>query len=179
MPGGRLAMGRYEVTVGEYRAFAAATGGGGNDCYDCIRRWNPGFPQTDRHPVTYVSWDDAQAYVSWLSRTTGATYRLPTEAEWERAAAGSVAGCGSRDLDEGTCPVGASVANAAGLFDMVGNLWEWTEDCWEGDCGRRVLRGGAWIFNLDQEDFRPGARMGTFAAQGSAFHGFRVSRTLD
>ena len=105
----------------------------------------PGFPQTDQHPVTRVSWDDAQTYVSWLSRTTGATYRLPTEAEWERAASGSVDGCGIRDADEGTCPVGASVANAAGLFDMVGNLWEWTENCWEVNCGVRVARGGSWF----------------------------------
>ena len=90
--GGTLAMGRYEVTVGEYRAFASATGGGaGGGCttFGGGDSWrDPGFAQTDRHPVTCVSWDDAQAYVSWLSRTTGVTYRLPTEAEWDRAAAG-------------------------------------------------------------------------------------------
>ena len=97
LPGGGLAMGRYEVTVGEYQVFASATGGGaGGGCIalgggDSWR--NPGFPQTDRHPVTCVSWDDAQEYVSWLSRRTGATYRLPTEAEWERAASGSQPGC--------------------------------------------------------------------------------------
>ena len=94
---GTLAMGRYEVTVGEYRAFASATGGGaGGGCFtlgDGDSWRDPGFPQTDRHPVTCVIWDDAQAYVSWLSRTTGMTYRLPTEAEWARAAAGSQRGC--------------------------------------------------------------------------------------
>ena len=92
LPGGGLAMGRYEVTVGEYRAFASATGGGaGGGCITGgdVESWrDPGFPQTDRHPVTCVNWDDAQAYVSWLSRRTAATYRLPTEAEWERAAEG-------------------------------------------------------------------------------------------
>ena len=96
MADGRLALGRYEVTVGEYRAFASAPGGGaGGRCYGVrADSWrDPGFPQTDRHPVTCVSWDDAQAYVSWLSRRTGAAYRLPSEAEWERAAAGSQAGC--------------------------------------------------------------------------------------
>ena len=89
LAGGGLAMGRYEVTVGEYRAFVSATGGTGDDGWR-DRNW---FPQTDRHPVSFVSWDDAQEYVSWLSRRTGATYRLPTEAEWERAASGSQPGC--------------------------------------------------------------------------------------
>ena len=98
LPGGRLALGRYEVTVGEYGAFASATGAGaGGGCFalgDVGDSWqNPGFSQTDRHPVACVSWDDAQAYVSWLSRTAGVTYRLPTEAEWDRAAAGSQRGC--------------------------------------------------------------------------------------
>ena len=177
LAGGRLALGRYEVTVGEYRAFASATGGGGNDCFRGGSWRDPGFPQTDRHPVTCVSWDDAQAYVSWLSRTAGATYRLPTEAEWGRAAVGSAAGCGIRDFDEGTCPVGASVANAAGLFDMVGNLWEWTQDCWEGDCGQRVVRGGSW--NLFAVLLRPGVRTRLRAGARLDAYGFRVSRTLD
>ena len=57
---------------------------------------------------------------------------------------------------DGTCPVGSYGSNAAGLSDMVGNLWEWTEDCWEGDCGRRVLRGGSWDRRC--RDQRPGAR---------------------
>ena len=177
--GGNLAMGRYEVTVGEYRAFASATGGGaGGGCIGGDSWRDPGFPQTDRHPVTCVSWDDAQAYVSWLSRTTGMPYRLPTEAEWERAAAGSQRGCDNeRTGNSGTCPVGSYGSNASGLSDMVGNLWEWTEDCWEGDCGRRVLRGGSWRYFA--EDQRPGAR--DWNRAGSRFNGrgFRVSRTLD
>ena len=178
LAGGNLAMGRYEVTVGEYRAFASAPGGGGNDCVADL--WLNPIPQTetDRHPVTCVSWDDAQAYVSWLSRTTGVTYRLPTEAEWDRAAAGSQAGCyRDRTGNGGTCPVGSYGSNAAGLSDMVGNLLEWTEDCWEGDCGRRVLRGGSWFD--DAEDLRPGARFGYRAGFRFDLYGFRVSRTLD
>ena len=180
LAGGRLAMGRYEVTVGEYRAFASATGGGGNDCLNGDWWQNPGFSQTDRHPVPCVSWDDAQAYVSWLSRTTGATYRLPTEAEWGQAAAGSEPGCdllGRGTRPNGTCPVGASVANAAGLSDMVGNVWEWTQDCFEGDCVRRVLRGGSW-YGIAQF-LRPGARTWFRAGYRIDYVGFRVSRTLD
>ena len=128
LAGGGLALGRYEVTVGEYRAFVSATGGGaGAGCVawsDGDSWQNPGFSQTDRHPVTCVSWEDAQEYVSWLSRRTGATYRLPTEAEWGRAASGSQPGCDrlGRGSYEGTCPVGQYGTNAAGLSDMVGNV---------------------------------------------------------
>ena len=178
LPGGGLALGRYEVTVGEYRAFASATGGGAGDCFG-LSWQDPGFPQTDRQPVTCMSWDDAQAYVSWLSRRTGATYRLPTEAEWERAAEGSQAGCyySARPGNLGTCPVGSYGSNAAGLSDMVGNLWEWTSDCWEGDCGRRVLRGGSWHYLA--VSLRPGARSRSAAGNRGNSLGFRVSRTLD
>ena len=174
LPGGGLAIGRYEVTVGEYRAFASATGGTGNDGW----RDHDRFPQTDRHPVTWVSWDDAQAYVSWLSRRTGAAYRLPTEAEWERAAAGSQAGCyRDRPGSRGTCPVGSYGSNAAGLSDMVGNVHEWTSDCLEGDCGRRVLRGGSWSYDVGF--LRPGTRIWDAAGRRFDRTGFRVSRTLD
>ena len=181
LPGGTLAMGRYEVTVGEYRAFASAPGGGaGGGCAtlgDGDSWRNPGFPQTNRHPVACVSWDDAQAYVLWLSRTTGMTYRLPTEAEWGRAAAGSQRGCDPRTGNRGTCPVGSYGSNAAGLSDMVGNLWEWVEDCWEGDCGRRVLRGGSWYYVAERQ--RPGALNWDRAGHRDGSFGFRVSRTLD
>ena len=180
LAGGNLAMGRYEVTVGEYRAFVSATGGTGND------RWRDHgrFRQTDRHPVVSVSWEDARAYVGWLSRTTGATYRLPTESEWERAAAGLPTGCGNRrdafydGSGEGTCEVGTNGTNAAGLSDMVGNVWEWTSDCWEGDCGRRVLRGDSWYGNAELL-LRPSERNWFTTADRFINIGFRVSRTLD
>ena len=175
---GRLALGRYEVTVGEYQAFASATGGGADDCLTGGSWRDPGFEQTDLRPVTCVSWDDAQAYVSWLSRMVGAAYRLPSEAEWERAAAGSQPGCYvERTGNSGTCPVGSYGANGVGLSDMVGNLWEWTEDCREGDCGLRVLRGGSW-FNIG-ELLRPGARVWFRAGYRGYAFGFRVARTLD
>ena len=190
LAGGGLAMGRFEVTVGEYRAFASATGGGaGGGCItyggDGDSWRNPGFSQTDHHPVMCVSWDDAQEYLSWLSRTTGATYRLPTESEWERAAVGSPTGCGGVERrtaffagsGEGTCAVGSNGINAAGLYDMVGNAWEWMSDCWEGDCGRRVVRGSSW-YNPSAH-LRPSARGRTSAGTRVADQGFRVLRTLD
>ena len=90
MPGSLLALGRYEVTVAEYRAFASSTGTGPRDCRGGGSWRDPGYPQTDRHPVVCVNWFDAREYLSWLSRTTAATYRLPTEEEWARAAASSV-----------------------------------------------------------------------------------------
>ena len=178
MPGGRLALGRYEVTVGEFRAFASATGGGGDHCWRGDSWRDPGFPQTDRHPVTCVSWDDAQAYVSWLGRTAGAEYRLPTEAEWERAAAGSQRGCDvQRTGNLGACPVGSYGSNAAGLSDMVGNVWEWTEDCSEDGCDTRIVRGGSYY--RDSQPRHPGERLSN---QPSDFRrnasGFRVARTL-
>ena len=186
MPGRDVALGRYEVTVGEYRAFASAPGvGGGGGCntYGLEGSWRaPGFSQTDRHPVTCVTWDDARAYVSWLSRTTGATYRLPTVAEWVRAAAGSRPGCGERyqlavDRREATCVVGSYGSNSVGLSDMVGNLYEWLEDCWEGDCSRRMVGGSSW--DEVAESQRPG-RVGsrrTDLRQGDI--GFRVAREPD
>ena len=183
MPGGRLALGRYEVTVGEYRAFATATGGGGDSWRD------PDFPQTDGHPVVNVSWDDAQEYLSWLSRTAGAAYRLPTEEEWERAATGSEAGCyEDRTGNEGTCPVGTYGSNAAGLSDMVGNVYERTEDCFRGNCDRRgcaegslrasgarrlLGRGRPWGAPV------PGARARDRTDLRANVIGFRVARALD
>ena len=176
-PGGALALGRYEVTVGEYLAFASATGAGAGDCAGGSWR-DPGFAQTDRHPVACVNWHDAQAYASWLSRRTGVAYRLPTAAEWERAAAGSRPGCyADRTGHSGTCPVGSYGTNATGLSDMVGNLYEWTADCVAGDCGRRMLRGGSW------QDYaailRPGARSPYRAGFRVVLVGFRVARTLE
>ncbi len=184
LPGGDVALGRYEVTVGEYRAFASATGGGaGGGCQAHSRvtpdSWqDPGHPQTARHPVTCLSWDDAQEYVSWLSRETGASYRLPSDAEWGRAAAGSQPGCYFDRTDAAsTCPVGSHGSNRLGLSDMASNLAEWTSDCWEGDCASRVIRGGAWV--ADPQYQIPAERLDFPAHRRWAFFGFRVARALE
>ena len=122
--------------------------------------------------MTCVSWVDAQDYARWLSGKTVASYRLPTEAEWERAADGSQLGC---ELQR-PCPVHANGSNAAGLSHMVGNVWEWTEDCWEGDCWARVLRGGSWADAADSR--HPGARVWSKPDLRWDTWGFRVTRKL-
>ena len=164
----------------------------------------PGFWQADRHPVACVGLHDAQAYVAWLTRTTRATYRLPTDAEWEQAAQGAHGECAANGADlslkqyldvrfdatfgtdlaceasDGaatTSEVGSYPPNRTGLFDMVGNVWEWTGDCWKDDCSLRVVRGGSWFYG--PKDLHVDARrMGRVGARYSN-GGFRVARTLD
>jgi formylglycine-generating enzyme required for sulfatase activity len=159
-----FAMGRYPVTVGEWRAFAGASGwqpGGDVD-------WAaPGFAQTDRHPVVGVSWNDAQHYVAWLSERTGQRYRLPSEAEWEYACrAGSKTAFSFGDAIDtskanydgnftwnggprgeyrrGTTPVDQFAPNAWGLHDMHGNVWEWVQDVMHDNYEGAPLDGSAW-----------------------------------
>ena len=161
-------LGKYEVTFAQWDACLADGGCGG---------YTPDDEGRGNRPVIYVSWDDIQLFIDWLNARTGGNYRLPTEAEWEYAArAGSTTkyswgnsighnrancdGCGSRWDDDRTAPVGSFSANAWGIHDMHGNVWEWVQDCsndsyvgaptdgsaWtSGDCGRRVIRGGSWF----------------------------------
>jgi len=152
-----FAIGRYEVTQEQWYAVM------GN---------NPSKNKGRTLPVENVSWDDAQLFVQKLSQKTGKKYRLPTEAEWEYAARGGSTTTypwGNNDTElhayawfsktaKATNAVGLKKPNQFGLHDMLGNVWEWTQDCWNwnysdaptdgnawtrGDCSRRVLRGGS------------------------------------
>ena len=222
-----FAIGVYEVTVAEFRRFVDETGySAGSSCWTYEDRgWHsPGFGQSEQHPVTCVSWDDAQAYAAWLSQATGEEYRLPSESEWEYAARAAtstarpwgegesgqcrhanggdasikerysdwkwaVASC--RDGHVHTAPVGSFAANGWGLHDMLGNVREWTEDCWNdsyagapsdgsvweyGNCARRVLRGGSWDYSPSY--LRAANRYGISTGFCVNFVGFRVARTL-
>jgi formylglycine-generating enzyme required for sulfatase activity len=175
---------------------------------------NPGFRQTERDPVVCVSWQDARAYVAWLngkSRRPGSVsnngpYRLPGEAEWEYAArAGTDARFWWGD-DEGeaaahawykdnsggrTHPVGLKPANPFGLYDMAGNVWQWTADCYAenyanaptdgsaaetGAACLRVDRGGSWYYPAWL--LRSATRERNPADYRDAVMGFRVAKTL-
>ena len=147
-----FSVGRYEVTFDEYDQFAKAT----NRKPPNDEGWGRG-----RRPVINVSWEDANAYIKWLSEQTGKRYRLPTEAEWEYAARagketeywwGNVlikgmancAGCGSQWDNKQTGPVGSFKPNSFGLYDTAGNVWEWVEDCYHENYNGAPEDGSAW-----------------------------------
>ena len=200
-----FAVAKFALTFDEWDACAAH-----GDCAPHVSDsgWGRG-----RRPAIDVSWDDAQTYVKWLSRITGKDYRLLSEAEYEYAArAGretqypwgdeiklngeamaNCQGCGSEGSGKQTALVGSFPANRFGLYDMVGNVWEWTEDCWHesyqgapptngspwttgGDCGRRVVRGGSWYF--DPVNLRSAIRRRLNSVIRDYDLGFRVARTL-
>jgi formylglycine-generating enzyme required for sulfatase activity len=207
-----FALARHPVTVGQWRQFARATGWESMSDTD----WNaPGFAQTDEHPVVAVSWNDVQKYLSWLTAKTGQLYRLPSEAEWEYAcrAGTHTAFSFGEDISteranydgnftynngvkgefrQGTTRVDAFQPNPWGLFDMHGNVWEWTQDvvhenyegapsdgsAWEqgGDPARRVLRGGSWLYQ--PRYLRSALRNGYSAVLANDIVGFRVARKL-
>lgn len=160
-----FALGRTEVTFAQYDECANENA--------CPRASDNGWGREDR-PVINVSWNDAKAFTNWLSRKSGKTYRLPSEAEWEYAARGGTTSrfyCGDNyvctypvawttaNSGARTQPVGSKPPNAFGLHDLYGNAWEWTEDCYNsnylgaptdgsawlsGKCEYRVIRGGSW-----------------------------------
>ncbi|NNE23805.1 MAG: SUMF1/EgtB/PvdO family nonheme iron enzyme [Rhizobiales bacterium] len=226
-----FAVGKFEITVGQFEMFVKETGyKTGNKCWVYNRKkrfWeeregrsfrNPGFRQSAAQPVVCVNLDDAKAYVKWLSGKTGQHYRLLSEAEWEYAArAGTTtryhfgnderalcdyANGADRDSPIGpknksctdgsgnkTTVVGSYKGNQFGLYDMLGNVDELLEDCWNdnyngapsdgsartsGDCNRRASRGGSW-FN-GPAHLRSASRGSSDDLNDNT--GFRVARTL-
>jgi formylglycine-generating enzyme required for sulfatase activity len=221
-----FAIAKYDVTRDEYAAFVSETNRPDSaSCYVFDGKtfkdtpgmnWrNPGFTQTGRDPAVCVSWDDTQAYASWLGQKTGKKYRLLSEAEWEYAARagtttayywgdmashddanyGSDTCCSAlvsgRDQWVNTSPVGSFSANAFGLYDMSGNVFQWTMDClnetyagapsdgsaWQsGTCGRRILRSGSWYDN--SRVIRSASRGRYNSGDRISGIGFRVARTF-
>jgi formylglycine-generating enzyme required for sulfatase activity len=195
-----FAVGKFEVTFAEWEACAKDGG--------CLNNKSPsdeGWGRA-RRPVINVSWNDAREYLAWLSRKSGKSYRFLTEAEWEYAArAGTSAkyAFGDRidkkqarfsDGKQGTgqtVEVGSFAANAWGLHDMHGNVWEWVEDCYvpgyaeapsDGSartsvgCSSRVLRGGSWDYG--PQDLRSAVRYKLPPIYRIDEIGFRVARDL-
>jgi formylglycine-generating enzyme required for sulfatase activity len=172
-----FAAGKFAVTFDQWDACVAD--GGCNGYKPADEGWGRG-----NRPVINVNWEDAKAYAEWLSRKTGRTYRLPSEAEREYVTRAGTwtpfwwgssispnqanyngnytyAGGPKGEYRQRTVPVDSFAANPWGLFNVHGNVWEWTEDCWNdsnqgnpgngnvrttGNCSRRVVRGGSWFF---------------------------------
>ena len=177
-------IGKYEVTNKEYSLY--------DPTYD-----NPG----DTLPVVKVTWDDASAYCQWLSDRTGKNYRLPTEAEWEYACRGGTETeyYWGTEMDDTYCwyfnnsggtvhPVGQKKPNKFGLYDMMGNVWEWCSD-WFGDYPSeplsnpqgasvgtfRVYRGGCWCY--DEYCCRSAIRNSGAPMFRYDYLGFRIVKT--
>jgi formylglycine-generating enzyme required for sulfatase activity len=194
-----FAISKFEVTFDEWNACVAY-----GDCPEVSNNgWGGG-----KQPVINVSWDDAETYVKWLARMTGKPYRLPSEAEWEyveRAGTqtayswgdefskghANCNGCGSQWDNLQPAPVGSFAADAWGLYDMQGNVWQWVEDCyhdnydgaptdgslWQsGDCRQRVMRGGS-CYSVPRR-LRSADRQGKLTEYRGNDLGFRVGRTL-
>jgi formylglycine-generating enzyme required for sulfatase activity len=202
-----FAVGRFALTFDEWDACVAD--GGCNGYKPDDRGWGRG-----KHPVINVDWDDAKAYASWLSRKTGKTYRLLSEAEREYVTrAGTTTpfwwgtsinpgqanydgnytyGGGSKgEFRQRTVPVDSFEPNPWGLYQVHGNVWDWTEDCLNetnngnpgdgsartsGDCSGRMIRGGAYM--LDPPRLRSAGRGGDHAGSRLSGLGFRLARTL-
>jgi len=170
-----FALGQTEVTQGQWKAVMGSNPSSFPDCGDSC-------------PVENVSWIDAQEYLQKLNAKTGKQYRLPTGAEWEYACYGGsqTEYCGGNTVDPlawtdsnshaTTHPVGQKQANGYGLFDMSGNVYEWTSDCHNKDCAEHALRGGSWGY--DPKYARVTMRESLGPLHHSSCNGIRVARVL-
>ena len=176
-----FAIGKYQVTFAEYDKFVEATG---------IEKPSDEEWGRENRPVINVSAEEATAYANWLSEQTGDIYRLPTEAEWEYSARAGAKTCycfgnDYNNLDDyawywynwygKTHRVGAKKPNAWGLYDVHGNVWEWTSsEYYENNSEWLVLRGGSWndTATWTELTFRKKFR----ATARSGFNGFRLVR---
>ena len=184
-----FAIGKTEVTQGQWKAVMGSNPSNFANCGDDC-------------PVEKVSWDDAKQFIQKLNSKTGKQYRLPSEAEWEYAcrAGSQTEYCGGDNVDsvawytsnsgDATHASAQKEANAFGLYDMSGNVWEWVEDSyhdnyngaptdgtvWQGDGAMRVLRGGSWDF-LPQSA-RAAYRLRFEPAYRVSGFGFRLARML-
>ena len=186
----------YQVTNQEYACFLAAT------MSSAPRHWNDTNFNDPKMPVVAVSWHEASAYCEWLSRATGKSYRLPTEAEWERAARGGAEGLAypwgdapellpdyAKRWKNGPEPVGLYAPNAYGLFNMGDNVHEWCADWYDPQYyawspqrnpqgpptgTRRASRGGSWRHHIKVT--RTAARSSIPPDLQYADYGFRLAR---
>lgn len=180
-----FAIGTYEVTREEWNACAAD-----GACPD------KGYSDNGRLPALGVSFREGEQFVAWLSKKAGKKYRLPTEAEWEYAARGGSQTAywwgeryeSGRAATGAPAPVGSHSANGYGLHDVTGNAREWVADCYvnnyvnapddgaamtQGDCGKRVVRGGAWT--NPPSDLRVANRSRIDAGVRAQYMGLRVA----
>jgi formylglycine-generating enzyme required for sulfatase activity len=206
-----VAVGRYAVTFAQWDA-CYAEGGCGH------RRLGDLDFGRGKRPAIFATWAEAQLYVQWLKRKTGQPYRLLSEAEWEYAARGcrnlkcayapfwfgaikpelavydsrrSYDGSPKADPRLKTEPVDSGPANPFGLYNMLGNVRQWTQDCWNpapsavasngapvlsGDCSARATRGGSWAD--EPSKLRAASRDYESVDEGSERIGFRVARDL-
>ncbi len=213
-PVGLIEVSQHEITRAQFAQFVKETNyvtssekqqesGFGCQMYQAGRwrsqpgiSWmNPGYPQADTHPVVCVSWEDAQAFVNWLSKSTGKKFRLISKFDWQSFSRiqatnaaespclfmngadqtpGNILWSQAANCSDGffyTAPVGSKTALIGGLYDLLGNVAEWTEECGV-TCTTRIIRGGSWMSPPQALGFDSGESMDGKLSRNTL--GFRV-----